>query len=400
MRVGRPKTKPFVDVLRFEMENGEPLKTLGEKTTMTKQMGGRKKRGNIDALVWLIILGGLQIAGCAGIGPRTVDRDRFDYISAISESWKRQTLLNLVKTRYMDAPVFMDVTSVINSYAVEAQLQAGFSWQDAPLGNIQTLGGSGKYTDRPTISYIPLMGERFTQSLMRPLPVAGILFLIQAGYSADYVFRICVQTVNGMRNRYGGRIMGQDADPDFIELIGLLRHVQQMGGLGMRVKPVGEEEAVVMFFRPSTDEVVTREVKRIREILGLDLDAMEFRVVYGSVAANTKEIAILSRSMLQILIEYASYIDVPESDAAEGRVFAPKKGGTETESLLPPLIRVRNDASKPGDAYVAVRYRDRWFWIDDRDFHSKTLFYFMMILFSLTERGGGQEAPVITVPAS
>lgn len=367
---------------------------------MTKQMGGRKKRGNIDALVWLIILGGLQIAGCAGIGPRTVDRDRFDYISAISESWKRQTLLNLVKTRYMDAPVFMDVTSVINSYAVEAQLQAGFSWQDAPLGNIQTLGGSGKYTDRPTISYSPLMGERFTESLMRPLPVAGILFLIQAGYSADYVFRICVQTVNGIRNRYGGRIMGQDADPDFIELIGLLRHVQRVGGLGMRVKPVGEEEAVVMFFRPSTDEVVTREVKRIREILSLDPDAMEFRVVYGSMAANTKEIAILSRSMLQILIEYASYIDVPESDAAEGRVFAPKKGGTETESLLPPLIRVRNDASKPGDAYVAVRYRDRWFWIDDRDFHSKTLFYFMMILFSLTERGGGQEAPVITVPAS
>jgi hypothetical protein len=138
------------------MENGEPLKTLGEKTTMTKQMGGRKKRGNIHTLIWLMIPAGLQIAGCAGIGLHTVARDRFDYISAISKSWKHHTLLNLVKARYMDAPVFMDVTSVINSYAAEAQLQAGFSWQDAPLGYIQTLGGSGKYTDRPTISYSSL----------------------------------------------------------------------------------------------------------------------------------------------------------------------------------------------------------------------------------------------------
>ena len=186
----------------------------------------------------------------------------------------------------------------------------------------------------------------------------------------------------------------------FIELIGLIREVQRMGGMGMRVKPVGEEEFVVIFFRPSTDEVISKKVSRIKQILGLDPGAMEIRVTYGSVAANTKEIAILSRSMLQILIEYASYIDVPGSDVAEGRVAGPMQGIEKTEPLLPPLIRVRHDASKPSDAYVAVRYRDRWFWIDDRDFHSKTLFYFMMLLFSLTERGEGQEAPVITVPAS
>jgi hypothetical protein len=35
-------------------------------------------------------------AGCAGIGPQTIARDRFDYVSAISDSWKRQTILNLL----------------------------------------------------------------------------------------------------------------------------------------------------------------------------------------------------------------------------------------------------------------------------------------------------------------
>lgn len=41
----------------------------------------------------------LFFAGCAGVGPGTVNRDRFDYTMAISDSWKHQMLLNMVKIR-------------------------------------------------------------------------------------------------------------------------------------------------------------------------------------------------------------------------------------------------------------------------------------------------------------
>ncbi|MHC4700629.1 MAG: hypothetical protein ACYTFQ_08635, partial [Planctomycetota bacterium] len=44
------------------------------------------------------------LAGCMDVGPGTVARDRFGYTDAISESWKRQMLLNMVKIRYSDAP--------------------------------------------------------------------------------------------------------------------------------------------------------------------------------------------------------------------------------------------------------------------------------------------------------
>jgi len=40
------------------------------------------------------------ISACTNIGPNTVPRDRFDYNTAISNSWKEQTLLNIAKLRY------------------------------------------------------------------------------------------------------------------------------------------------------------------------------------------------------------------------------------------------------------------------------------------------------------
>jgi len=41
-----------------------------------------------------------------------------------------------------------------------------------------------------------------------------------------------------------------------------------------------------------------------------------------------------------------------------------------------------------------------WFWIDDRDLNSKRMFAFVMLLFSLTETGGDQRAPIVTVPTN
>jgi hypothetical protein len=56
--------------------------------------------------------------------PATVTRDRFDYVASISDSWKRQMLQNLLKVRYADAPVFLNVTSVISAYSIAGQAEA------------------------------------------------------------------------------------------------------------------------------------------------------------------------------------------------------------------------------------------------------------------------------------
>jgi hypothetical protein len=355
-----------------------------------------------QALLLLIVFG---ITGCSGIGPGTVTRDRFDYSSAVAESWKSQMLLNLVKIRYGDPPVFLDVGQIVSGYTVEGTLSAGgtiFSTSGVVPGvpdSSVVLGAQGRYTDRPTITYAPLVGERFARSMMTPLPPPAILSLIQAGYPVDGVLRLAVHEINGIRNRYGGDLRARPADPEFYTLLRDLRRIQAAGGIGLRVQRTDHSEAILMTFRQNVDPAITEMVLAVRQRLGLDPAAQEIRVVYGSVAANNKELAILSRSILEILIDLASFISVPEAHVLERRVGPTHEDEGSAEGPIRPLIRIGSAVERPNDAFAAVRYRGHWFAIDDHDIPSKRLFSFLMFLFTLVETGGKEGAPVVTIPA-
>ena len=118
----------------------------------------RKRTGTILAAVISVALG-----GCSSVGPGSVVRDRADYIGAIAKSWKEQMLANIVRLRYGDAPVFVDVSSVISSYSLQTQvLASGGKILDAP-GSIVNLGANATYLDKPTITYTPLTGDQFTR---------------------------------------------------------------------------------------------------------------------------------------------------------------------------------------------------------------------------------------------
>ena len=128
---------------------------------MTSMPEERKMRWKIFPTVILLLT---ALSGCASIGPGTVARDRFDYVSAISDSWKSQMLFNLVKLRYGDAPVFLDVASVINMYGIESIVGFSGSWTENtpvppwPFSALYNMFGSAKYAERPTITYSPLSG--------------------------------------------------------------------------------------------------------------------------------------------------------------------------------------------------------------------------------------------------
>jgi len=359
------------------------------------------RRGLATLLLGLALLGG---AGCT-IGPSTMTRDRFDYTAAVAESWKSQMLLNLVKLRYSDTPVFLDVGQIVSGYTMQSTFSASgnvFSTSGTVPGVPNSsigLGAQGQFTDRPTITYAPLMGERFARSLMTPIPPPAILSLIQAGYPIDVTLRLVVHTLNGIQNRFGGAARRRPADPEFYELLARLRRIQDSGAIGMRVQRAGRDEAVLLTLRGKVDPSIDADTLMVRQLLGLDPQGGEFRVVYGAVAANDKELAMLTRSILDILIDMASFITVPEAHVQERRVLPTADPEAGPGGPIPPLVRIQSSAEKPSDAFVAVPYRGHWYWIDDRDLPSKGLFSFLMFLFTLVETGDKGAPPVVTIPA-
>ena len=157
----------------------------------------------------------MVLTGCAALGPMTVNRDRFDYTAAIADSWKRQMLLNIVKIRYGEAPIFLDVASVINQYEFQTNLSAAFGWSSPPNITNQNVAAGGHYIDRPTITYSPMTGEKFPRNLMTPVAPATIMSMVEGGYPIDLVFRLLVHSVNGIQNQFGGVARTRRADPDF-----------------------------------------------------------------------------------------------------------------------------------------------------------------------------------------
>ena len=79
--------------------------------------------------------------------------------------------------------------------------------------------GSGAYAERPTITYSPLTGAKFTRSMMTPIPPAALFSLMQANWPAPFLFRLCVKAINGIYNRASSQLVAHAADPDFYALL-------------------------------------------------------------------------------------------------------------------------------------------------------------------------------------
>ena len=343
----------------------------------------------------------LLLSSCTNIGPDTIARDRFDYSSAISDSWKRQTLLNIVKLRYSDPPIFVDVGQIVSGYTFETSVSGGASVSGDPPGAAiggfgGVLGGSARFTDRPTITYVPMTGNKFVRTLLTPLTPDAVFQTIPAGWPADSVLLAAVSTINGLDNLQWSTKGTRPPDAEFVRVLQLMREIQQIGGVSMGVKR-GESgsPSVVMVIRHHPSPEVAAKGKELRGLLKLDEKAEEFTLAFGSVPRNNTEIAVTTRSVMLIMMAMALGVDVPETDVQQGRAMP----GLSPTDDVGRLIRIHAAADTPADAFVQVRYRNLTFWIDDRDLVSKRAFTFMMMLFTLSDPGTNEPSPVITIPA-
>lgn len=348
----------------------------------------------------LLLVSAIALSGCRtpSVGADTVSRDRFDYGQAVAESWKTQMLLNLVKLRYGDTPIFLNISSVVSSYTVGGTYSAGASLPVPIAGTQNTYNASvgGTYSSTPTISYSVIQGADFAHSFMDPVPPSSVLSAIQSDIPVDLIFRLAVQGINGINNR---RVQGANvkpADPQFYELLSDFRLIQDSGDIGLRV----DKNTVTLIFSPKLSPAVEAAKRKIDQILDLDPTTREFSVVYGNIAENRKQIALLSRPMLEVLLDLASSIDVPPEQVAQ-HIVTPTPAadiGPDGQPVAP-LMRILSSATRPTDAFVATPYRGYWFYVDDRDLTSEYMFTRLMFLFTFVEPTNSGGAPVLTIPA-
>ena len=271
-------------------------------------------------LLWTIAL--ILLTGCSHIGPNTVPRDRFDYNTSIANSWKEQALLNIVRLRYADMPLFVDVASVVSGYTLSSSvnLNGTVSSKEAIQGDFLSLGATGQYTDRPTITYSPITGEKFTKSFMTPIPPKLFMNLLESGYPAEMAFPIVVAAVNGLRGRIDAGLQARKGDPSYYRVVSLFQEIQASGHVSMHiVKDKDEKETTIMFiYRDILPPEILASLKEIEKLLGLQPGGNEFEVTYGSLPKTDQEIALQTRSLLQMMIILGTQIDVPSEHIAGG----------------------------------------------------------------------------------
>jgi hypothetical protein len=357
----------------------------------TSRLPKRPGSGHFVAVALLLLA-----TSCASVGPKTIPRDQFDYGTAISNAWKEQLLFNVVRLRYVEAPVFVNVSSVINQYSLEGEVALGGGLNSSFTGSdTVSVGAAGRFADRPTITYTPISGQEFARSLLTAIPPEALFALVQAGWAPEGILRLTVRSMNGIENEWAGPAQRRQADPRFNELLRVWGRLRKARAIGLRRE--GEKgEAKIILYRVAgkKSEEIETDFRFLSDSLNLDPGVSEFELSYGLVPDKPNVITVLTSSILEILNELAWRVDVPPEHVEKGRTGATFMGA-DPEAV--PLIRVHVSEEPPEDSYVAIQDRDHWYYIADTDVNSKRTFAIVQILLSLTDSGETARGPVVSI---
>ena len=362
---------------------------------------GVRRGRTITALLLCAALG-----GCFRLGPDRLNEDQIGYSSALSAAEKRQTLLNVMRLRYGDAPAFLDATQVISGYQLQRSVTGQFEvFPNAPLSTFLTGTGSAQLQQSPTFTFQPVTGERFAQGFLRPLSPVNLLPLAQGGLPIDVLFRLAVQSVGPLQNSTALEQAGGSGSPAFFLLLHDLRLLQIAGLISIRSeqtkiigpdgKPENGPERVYFDIASPGDPALRPVAEEAHRLLGLPLRSAEGEIVYGRVPRAQGQIALLTRSILGVLAQLAFQAQVPLADVARHRTV-PTIGEVGVEKR--PVVVINNTDYRPLDSFAAVEYQNAWFWIDADDFDSKVAFTIVNILLALAQTSSSP-GTVITIPA-
>ena len=346
---------------------------------------------HISVIFLLTLLG-----GCSYVMPSHVSEEATAYNKSVSHSDDGQMLLNIVRLRNLNAPVFLQINSITSQNSLQTSATLAYSIYNPPSGGTpNSISPGASLTQSPTISYTPLQGQQFTQNMLSPVSLLSIYYLVNAGWSIDVVFRLALQNINEYYNEPGyinaDTLNSPKQYAQFIRIIHLLSQLQQSEDIDFYFdanQSSGSELFVINFH---ADAMHKAPVEALRKLLSLDKNANSiiFTTDYSLQAPNA--VPIKTRSVMAIMSFLANDVKIPNLPVKE-----------QIKAIGNPLLTIKY-AKKSPNSYtkMVVYYNHYYYYIEEGDTESKRIIVLLRSLYELTAGlPGGTSGVVLSLPVS
>src|SRR5262249_51320303 len=273
---------------------------------------------------WRLLLLGLLTSGCAtGLGPKAVRGERPDYNKQIVRSADAEKLLNVVRLRYNDTPLFLELGGVVAQYSYDASLTAAGQIISGPGPNSASVGTGLGYSEKPTITYTPLSGEEFATRMLAPIPLDSVMLFAQSGWSLERLFLVTVQRVNEVFNAPTASGPTPAGAPDYKAFADLAERLQRLESarlIGLNwekaeneKQPPGRNPRFWLRRPPDAPSVLADDLAAVRRYLDLEPGRNDFTLTAFPFDRQPTEVGVRCRSLLGVLYFLSQAVDPPAS---------------------------------------------------------------------------------------
>ncbi len=363
--------------------------------------GGRRFE---PAWAFLLVSFTSHVLGCTGLGPATISTGRSAYNSAIQRTSNEELLLNIVRLRYSDAPLFLRVTGVAANVSSQFGLDGGATFPGSGV-TVANVGATARILDNPTVTYAPLQGDQFVTQLLTPVRVATLELLLESGWSIDRVFRLCVQRLNGVRNAptaSGPTPKGAPVFERFMRVSKLLGDLHRRDAIEFSLD-AHDPQSLHMTFRGQ--DASSREALEFAELLDLDPEAGHYTLSTRSQTSprDKNVIAIETRSLMGSLFYVSQAVTPPAAHQEKEWVTITRSSdgsAFDWRDVMEGLFEIRSTSRPSQETFLDTSYLGHSFTIDHRDLQSKATFELLNLLFALQAGSNSGSGPVLTLPVS
>ena len=353
-------------------------------------------------LICLMAILPLSIISCVNLGPTTLKSERSKYNISVQKTNDEELLLNLVRLKYRDTPFFMEVSSMASQFTLSTSANAFGN----PLGDVSKglfgLGGGVGMTEKPTVTYSPLQGDRFIQRVLSPLPLDTITLLFNSGWNIERIFRLCFQRMNNLKNAPGASGPTPSHSPDFIEFISAVKYLRLLQIEDAINLSYQEENGVPQLILTINEEDKNRkEAKQFARATNVRLGSTKYVLAFSANPNKANHIRVVTRSLLGIMFYISQAVKVPSEDISKGKVTQTRTSDGKVfnwDKVTGDLLKIRSVSEKPQEYPMSIFYRGSWFYIDDSDLSSKSTFSLLSQIFSLQAGKIKDSAPLLTLP--